>query len=113
MVQLTDSIGAPKQDGQNGPVRPEDQVRLVAMVYGDVQGVGFRWWTMRRATELGLTGHAKNLPDGRVEVVAEGDRAACRRLLELMRLGATPGYVQQVTEHWEKASGGLSRFIAR
>ena len=46
--------------------------RMTAHVRGNVQGVGFRWWTRSRALELGLAGYAKNLADGRVEVVAEG-----------------------------------------
>src|SRR6185437_455819 len=61
-----------------------DPVRLTAWVRGRVQGVGFRWWVRSRALELGLVGSASNLDDGRVEVVAEGPRAACERLLELL-----------------------------
>jgi acylphosphatase len=82
-------------------------------VYGDVQGVGFRWWTMHRARELGLAGHARNLVDGRVEVVAEGDRVACERLLEQLRKGRTPGWVEKVTERWDQATGEASTFVAR
>ncbi|WPJ93164.1 acylphosphatase [Corynebacterium sp. UMB2355A] len=60
-------------------------IRMTAFVHGHVQGVGFRWWTRCRALELGLQGYAKNLVDGRVEVVAEGDEGDVenlRRLLE-------------------------------
>uniref|UniRef100_UPI0037353DAC acylphosphatase n=1 Tax=Corynebacterium sp. TaxID=1720 RepID=UPI0037353DAC len=46
--------------------------RMTAFVHGHVQGVGFRWWVRSRALEAGLAGHAANLRDGRVEVVAEG-----------------------------------------
>ncbi len=53
------------------------EVRLTAWVDGLVQGVGFRWWVRSRAAGLGLTGTATNLPDGRVEVIAEGGRRAC------------------------------------
>ena len=49
-----------------------------------VQGVGFRWWTRSAALELGLVGSARNLDDGRVAVVAEGDRAACQALLDAL-----------------------------
>ena len=49
-------------------------------VYGRVQGVFFRASTAREAERLGLTGHALNLPDGSVEVLACGDRAAVERL---------------------------------
>lgn len=44
--------------------------RATFFVRGRVQGVGFRWWTRSRALELGLVGHARNMDDGRVEVVA-------------------------------------------
>jgi len=46
------------------------------LVSGRVQGVSFRAYTQAKARELGLGGHARNLPDGRVEVVAEGAPAA-------------------------------------
>lgn len=79
-------------------------VRLTAFVHGAVQGVGFRWWTRARALELGLTGHATNLRDGRVQVVAEGTRQALDHLLDLLR-GPTPGQVDLVVEQWGTARG--------
>ncbi len=82
-----------------------ETVRLTAWVTGRVQGVGFRWWTRARALELGLTGWAANLYDGRVEVVAEGDRAACEALLSALRSRATPGHVTLVVERWSDARG--------
>ena len=68
----------------------ETTVRLTAWVHGHVQGVGFRWWTRCRALELGLVGEARNLPDRRVAVVAEGSRRACEELLGALRGGARP-----------------------
>lgn len=59
--------------------------RVTAFVRGRVQGVGFRWWTRARALELGLVGHARNMADGRVEVLAQGDPTAVDRLLHLLR----------------------------
>ncbi len=76
-----------------------------------MQGVGFRWWTRCRALELGLVGEARNLPDRRVAVVAEGSPAACRRLLDALRGGSTPGRVEGVVEQWGAARGGLSGFV--
>ena len=73
-----------------------DDVRLTAWVHGYVQGVGFRWWTRSRALELGLSGYASNQADGRVLVVAQGPRADCERLLELLRGETTPGSVDTV-----------------
>lgn len=92
------------------------QERLTAFVHGHVQGVGFRWWTRSRALELGLAGHATNLQDGRVQVVAEGPRADCEKLLALLREEPSttrrPGVVNTVVEQWT-APRGESGFIER
>ncbi|MGH8268599.1 MAG: acylphosphatase [Steroidobacteraceae bacterium] len=88
-------------------------VRLTAWVHGRVQGVGFRWWTRARALECGLSGSAGNLSDGRVEVVAEGPRQDCARLLAALRSGVTPGHVDHVVERWSQAKGGLRTFVER
>lgn len=92
---------------------PDEQVRLTAWVRGQVQGVGFRWWTRARALEEGLVGAATNLEDGRVEVVAEGDREACDRLLEHLRGGRTPGRVDSVVERWTRPGGTFNGFVER
>ncbi|RZQ64761.1 acylphosphatase [Amycolatopsis suaedae] len=93
--------------------RRSEVVRLTAWVRGQVQGVGFRWWTRSRALELGLVGSASNLADGRVEVVAEGDRTHCEQLLEILRSGSSPGRVDTVVDRWSPAKGGLSGFVER
>jgi acylphosphatase len=92
---------------------PSTPCRLTAWVHGEVQGVGFRWWTRARALELGLFGSASNLSDGRVEVTVEGPRADCARLLVLLRSGASPGRVSLVVERWASAKGGLRGFRER
>ncbi|HEY3895683.1 MAG TPA: acylphosphatase [Pseudonocardiaceae bacterium] len=91
----------------------QQPVRMTVWVHGQVQGVGFRWWTRARALELGLAGHAANLSDGRVEVVAEGPRRACERLLAALRSGHTPGRVRQVTGRFTPARGGVTGFVER
>jgi acylphosphatase len=88
----------------------DDPVRLTAWVQGFVQGVGFRWWTRSKALELGLVGSARNLHDGRVAVVAEGDRAACQALLDALGGGDAPGRVDQVVSRWDEARGDLRDF---
>ena len=70
--------------------------RLEARVYGFVQGVGFRYFVKRNALRLGLSGYAKNLPDGSVEVVAEGSEDALLRLLEYLREGNSYSQVERV-----------------
>jgi acylphosphatase len=88
-------------------------VRLTAFAKGRVQGVGFRWWVRARALELGLTGSATNLDDGRVEVVAEGPEPALQQLLGLLRGGTTPGRVDFVSEQWGSARGLDDGFVER
>jgi acylphosphatase len=56
-------------------------------VSGRVQGVGFRWFVLRKAGELGLSGWAENLPDGRVRVVARGNPGAIEQLDAALRRG--------------------------
>jgi acylphosphatase len=65
-------------------------------VTGHVQGVGFRWFVARHARSLGLSGYARNLEDGRVEVVAIGDEPALVRLEELLRSGPANAQVTGV-----------------
>jgi len=90
-----------------------EPVRLTAWMRGRVQGVGMRWWVRSRALELGLVGTARNLDDGRVEVVAEGRRDACTALLDALRGEGTPGHVTGVTERFDVARGGLEGFRER
>ncbi|WP_167103836.1 acylphosphatase [Mycobacterium sp. DL592] len=91
----------------------EPDVRLTAWVHGHVQGVGFRWWTRSRALELGLTGYASNQPDGRVLVVAQGKRADCERLLELLRGDSTPGSVTKVVADFTEPGEPIAGFRER
>jgi acylphosphatase len=65
-------------------------------VTGHVQGVGFRWFVARHARSLGLSGFARNLVDGRVEVVAAGDEAALVQLEGLLRSGPANAQVTGV-----------------
>ncbi len=88
-------------------------IRMTAWVHGHVQGVGFRWWARSRALELGLAGSANNLADGRVEVVVEGPRDQCERLLAALRAGEGPGRVTTVAERWSPPRGGLGGFVER
>jgi acylphosphatase len=93
-----------------------DTVRLTAWVRGRVQGVGFRWWVRSRALALGLVGSATNLEDGRVVVIAQGPRAACGQLLEMLTRPAVdgrPGRVDGVVERWADADPTVTGFVER
>lgn len=67
-------------------------------VSGQVQGVGFRAFTYESATDLKLKGWVRNLSDGRVEIVAEGDAATIGKLLEKVKKGPQFGRVDGVKE---------------
>jgi acylphosphatase len=99
------------------PTRPDEVVRAVLFVRGYVQGVGFRWWVRARALELGLVGHARNMNDGRVEVLVQGPAAAVARLGELLREEPTtsrrPGAVQSVVVQHHEPRDGLTGFTER
>jgi acylphosphatase len=91
----------------------EAAVRLTAWLHGRVQGVGMRWFIRVRALELGLAGWARNLPDGRVEIVAEGPESACRALLSQLGEPPAPGRVQTVVERWSQPQGVGPGFVER
>ena len=74
----------------------EDHTTARWLVSGQVQGVGFRWFTKRRADELGLVGWARNLPNGDVEVLARGPRVAIDALDEYLRRGPSMARVKGV-----------------
>jgi acylphosphatase len=66
------------------------------LVSGAVQGVGFRWFVARHARSLGFNGYARNLPDGRVEVVVSGPASALPGFEELLRTGPAYARVESV-----------------
>lgn len=75
------------------------------MVHGDVQGVGFRWWTAREAARLGVRGWVTNRDDGTVEVHAEGDPAAVDALVAGLRQGPRWARVARVVVADEDPAG--------
>jgi acylphosphatase len=89
------------------------QVRqIVALARGRVQGVGYRAFAAHEASLLGVSGYAKNLPDGRVEVLGEADEGTLRQFIDRLREGPTMSHVAGVTYRWEEYTGGFSGFEA-
>lgn len=85
--------------------------RLTARVVGRVQGVGFRWWVRRTASELGLTGWVMNADDERaVQVVAEGGSAQLDELDRRLWRGPDGSRVETVESARGPASGEFARF---
>jgi acylphosphatase len=88
-----------------------DESRIEICVQGRVQGVGLRYWARNKAGQLGLTGSATNLPDGRVSIVAQGPRERCQQLLDALRGAEPPGAVTMIQQNWtdpHDAAGGFS-----
>lgn len=91
----------------------QDPVRLEATARGRVQGVGFRYFVLRRGMELGLTGWVANESDGSVRCVAEGPRRDLEALLESMERGPAGAIVEGVRATWTDATGALRDFGIR
>jgi acylphosphatase len=87
--------------------------RLEATVFGLVQGVSFRQFTWQEANRLGLVGWVANRPDDTVAVIAEGDEAALRRLVEWLHHGPPTARVDRVETHWLAATGEFTDFRVR
>ncbi len=87
--------------------------RLHAKVYGKVQGVFFRANTETQAKNLRLTGWVKNLDDGSVEVMAEGEKAALEELLEWLYLGPAASKVDEVKFEYLPATNEFAFFSVR
>jgi len=83
------------------------------LVSGRVQGVGFRFFAREAARVEGVSGWVSNLPDGRVEVRAEGDAEAVERLERKIRRGPPGARVESVEWHDEAPSSRLSGFEVR
>jgi acylphosphatase len=87
--------------------------RLRMVVSGRVQGVFFRAAASAQARALGLVGHARNLDDGTVEIVAEGNRDALEALERWAHHGPPAARVEYVRSAWFDGLGGLSNFKVR
>jgi len=88
------------------------ETRARARISGMVQGVGFRYTTRRTAAGYDVTGYVRNLPDGTVEIVAEGQREEILAFLGEVRKKMGP-YIDDVDVDWGAATGEYSRFSVR
>ncbi|MFH1330427.1 MAG: acylphosphatase [Actinomycetota bacterium] len=95
-----------------GPAGPAAAARRV-LVRGRVQGVAFRWSAMAEGNRLGLAGWARNLPDGRVEVHAQGDPEALAALVAWLHAGPPGAEVAAVSEESAVPEPGLEAFEIR
>lgn len=87
-----------------------ESVRARIWVNGLVQGVAYRAFTQRTASQQGLRGGVRNLDDGRVAVEVEGERQAVERLIAALRTGPPMARVQDVQVQWESPTGRYDDF---
>ncbi len=90
-----------------------DLARVHVFVSGVVQGVAFRAYAVDEARRLGVAGWVRNLPDGRVEAEAEGERRALEALVAWCRRGPPSARVDHLDVRWTAFGGDLGRFEQR
>ncbi len=91
-------------------VAPMNRARTRVVIEGRVQGVNFRAATRNQAVAAGVNGWIKNLPDGRVEAIFEGQQAAVQRMVSWCYSGPTHARVDRVHVDWEKPEGKDTTF---
>ncbi len=102
----------PPRPGTPGPRGDAVTARVVALVSGHVQGVGYRYFARGLAAEHGLAGSARNLADGRVEVVLEGDDDDVRAAVAALSGAGAPGAVTAVDAGSEPVRGSRGFTVA-
>jgi len=88
-------------------------VRAHVLINGRVQGVFFRSETQDEALRKGVTGWVRNLPDGKVEAVFEGEKDKIEALIEYCRRGPPGARVTRVEVKWENYTGEFRSFNIR
>ena len=88
-------------------------MQLHIIISGDVQGVFFRAGVQNEAKKLGLAGWVRNLPDGSVEALAEGEKGKLEKLLEWCSHGPAGASVSKVEHKWLEKEEGLKNFRIR
>ncbi len=86
-------------------------VRVHVFVSGKVQGVAYRGFVCRAARELGLTGWVRNLYDGRVEILAEGERPRLEAFLKKLETGPPAAKVENLESRWKDYTGEFADFL--
>ena len=79
-----------------------EKIRVHIFIKGWVQGIFFRAKTRKKAQEIGIFGWVRNLPDGRVETVCEGEKTKVEKMIEWLKKGPAFARVDNVEIIWEK-----------
>jgi acylphosphatase len=89
------------------------KVRAHVYVSGRVQGVFFRSETQDEAIRQGITGWVRNLPDGQVEAILEGERENVEKVIEFCRRGPPAAKVAKVDVQWQNFTGEFRNFTVK
>ena len=89
------------------------KARVHLIIRGDVTGVGYRSWTKRIATKMGLSGYVRNVASGQVEAVIEGEEEKVNAMIESCKAGPEVSRVEKVEASWEKMKGEFANFEIR
>lgn len=88
----------------------KEKVRVHALISGKVQGVFFRGSAKEKAEKLGISGWIKNLRDGRVEAIFEGDKENINKMIEWAKKGPIGAKIEDFNLSWEDYKGDFSEF---
>lgn len=91
--------------------KTEDKMaRAHLFIYGRAQGIGFRFSTSRKAHRLGIFGWVRNLPDGRLEAIFEGEKGKIEEIVQWAKTGPIGARVDNVEIEWQKYTGEFANF---
>lgn len=91
----------------------DDKKRCEIIANGLVQGVGFRYFIIKNAENLGLKGYTKNLYSGEVLTVVEGYKAKIEELYKRIKVGPSHASVKNCKVHWEESKNEFTNFEIR
>ena len=87
--------------------------RLTLRIHGLVHGMGYRYSSRQEAQKQGFTGYVRNIDDGAVELVAEGQEEDLKDFVRWCYNGVGPAIVQRIDEEWTESTGEFSEFMIK
>ena len=88
----------------------ENKARAKVKITGIVQGVNYRWQTLRQAQVFGINGWVRNMDNGSVEACFEGEKEEVERMIEWCKIGPSGASVEEVEVEWEKYKSEFRSF---
>lgn len=85
-------------------------MRAEIIIQGLVQGVGYRFFVIEQARDFHVNGYVRNLPDGRVEVVAEADKGILNDFINMLKIGPPPAHIAGIDVKWHEEDIGFTDF---